>query len=139
MVLMHQPAPLMPTAKPRITVTLEPHSHEVLSRLSRLGGDSMSALVAQYVELAIPSLERLVVAMERVHEAPQEIRQGFAAAVAEAERDVMPALEQAARQADLFLSRAEASASTAAVGAQPSKAVRRRPAARARAVRTPGQ
>ncbi len=139
MVLMHQPAPLMPTVKPRITVTLEPHSHEVLSRLSRLGGDSMSSLVAQYVELAIPSLERLVVAMERVHEAPQEIREGFAAAVAEAERDVMPVLEQASRQADMFLSRAEASATAAAVGAPPPKAGRRRPAAKARALRTPGQ
>lgn len=93
----------MPTSKPRITITLEPHAHEVLSRLSAAGGDSMSAIVSQFVDMALPSLERVVVLLERARAAPQEARAGLAAAVERAERTVMPALLAAVDQADLFL------------------------------------
>ena len=93
----------MPTAKPRITVTLEPHAHEVLSRLSRVGGDSMSTLVTQLLDVALPSLERAVVVLERAAAAPQEARAGLAAALDRAEREALPALMKAIDQRDLFL------------------------------------
>ena len=100
----------MPTAKPRITITLEPHTHEVLTRLSAAGGQSMSSIVADYVALAVPSLERLVVVLEQARQAPQEAQSGLAAALERAERQLLPALASALDQNDLFLSDLEASA-----------------------------
>jgi len=110
----------MPTTKPRITITLEPHAHEVLSRLSAAGGDSMSAIVAQFVDMALPSLERVVVVLERARSAPQEARAGLAAAVERAERAVMPALLAAVDQADLFLSEVSQEAAQTAQGGRAS-------------------
>jgi hypothetical protein len=94
----------MPTKKPRITITLEPHAHEVLARLSAASGDSMSEIVAGFVDLAIPSLERVVVVLERAKAAPQEVRAGLASALDRADRALMPALVAAMDQNDLFLS-----------------------------------
>lgn len=94
----------MPTAKPRITITLEKHSHEVLTRLSAASGDSMSQIVASFVDLALPSLERVVVVLEQARAAPEKVRAGLVAAVERAERDMLPAMVEALDQSDLFLS-----------------------------------
>ena len=93
----------MSTTKPRITVTLEPRHHEVLSRLSAASGDSMSQIVSGFVGLAIPSLERVVVALERARAAPEEVRSGLLAALEKADREMMPLLEATSGQADMFL------------------------------------
>ena len=122
----------MSTSKPRITVTLEPHAHEVLARLSAAGGESMSALVAQFVTVALPSLERLVVVLERARTAPQEARAGLAAAIERAERKLLPALKDAQDMGDLFLFDLEAVPKSGATGAlaqpgrQPASALDRR-------------
>jgi uncharacterized protein (DUF1778 family) len=97
----------MSTTKPRITITLEPHHHEVLSRASSASGESMSQIVAQFVATAVPSLERLVVVMERANTASQEVRAGLVAAVDRAERQLMPELLKSLDQADMFLAEAE--------------------------------
>ena len=97
------PGTHMPTIKPRITITLEPQSHEVLSRLSASTHQSMASIVTEILDTAIPSLERVVVVMERAASATQEVRDGVAAAVERAERELMPALLAAAGQSDLFL------------------------------------
>jgi len=102
----------MPTAKPRITVTLEPHTYEVLSRLSAVGGESMSALVAQFIDVSVPSLERLVVVLERAKAAPKEAHAGLLAAVERAERTLMPALQQASDMGDLFIADVERGATS---------------------------
>lgn len=117
----------MSTSKPRITVTLEPHAYEVISRLSAVGGESMSALVSQFVEVSLPSLERLVVVLERARSAPEEARAGLAAAVERAERTLLPALMNAQDMGDMFLGDVE-SASMRGVP-QAAGAKRRRPAA----------
>ena len=93
----------MSTTKPRITVTLEPRTYEVLSRLSAAGGDSMSALVSQVVDVAVPSLERVVAILERAKAAPQEALAGLSAAIDRAERQLLPALMEAQGQSDLFV------------------------------------
>lgn len=93
----------MSTIKPRVTVTLEPRAHEVLSRLSVAIGDSMSKIIAGFVDLAIPSLERLVVVLERAKTAPQEVRAGMAAALDRADAQLIPALLDSVGQADLWL------------------------------------
>jgi hypothetical protein len=98
----------MSTKKPRITITLEPRSYEVLSRLSAVGGDSMSQIVSQFVDLALPSLERLVLVLERARSATKETHVGLAAALERAERDLIPALESTLKQRDMFFSVLEA-------------------------------
>ena len=120
----------MPTTKPRITVTLEPHTYDVLSRLSAVGGESMSALVAQFVDVSVPSLERMVVVLERAKSAPQEARAGLLAAVERAERTLLPALMQAQDMGDLFIADLDHGSMR---GATPAPAQRERAAAPASA------
>lgn len=103
----------MPTTRPRITITLDPRSHEVLTRLSAASGDSMSQIVAGFVDLAVPSLERVVAVLERAKAAPAEARAGLAAAIERAERDVIPDLQAAVGQWDMFLSEAAAGGTAA--------------------------
>lgn len=123
----------MSTTKPRITVTLEPRAHEVLSRLSAAGGESMSQIVAGFVELAIPSLERVVVVLERAKAAPEEVRAGLSAALDRADRQLIPALTSALDQTDLFLADAlQASAPQPAADASAPRPARGRRKAAAR-------
>lgn len=101
---------VMPTSNPRLTITLDRHSYEVLSRLSAATHQSKAAIVVDILSLAIPSLERVTVIMERAQTAPQEVRDGIAAAIERAERDYLPVLQEAARSVDLFIGQAETSA-----------------------------
>jgi hypothetical protein len=98
----------MPTAKPRITLTLEAHPYEVLSRLSRASGVSMASHVSALIDAALPPMERMVVVLERANAAPEEVRAGLVAAVERAERDLMPRIEAALDQGDMFLASVEA-------------------------------
>lgn len=82
----------------------------------------MSSIVAQYVELAVPSLERVVVVLEQARAAPAEARAGLTAAIERAERDLMPAIQAAMRQGDLFLGDvAKASAPAGDAQAEPGR------------------
>lgn len=94
----------MATTKPRITVTFEPRTYEVLSRFSRAGGQSMSQVVADIIQLAVPSFERVVVVMERAAAAPQEVRDGMRQAIEKADQTLVPRLLESLDQSDMFLS-----------------------------------
>lgn len=104
----------MPTAKPRITITLSTTTHETLSRLSVVSGESMSSIVAQVVDLAVPSLGRLGVVLEQARDAPKEARAGLLSAIDRAERDLLPAMTSSIAQADMFLTDLAAAAGSAA-------------------------
>lgn len=79
----------------------------------------MSQILAGFVELAIPSLERVVVVLERARSAPQEVRAGLAAAFERADMDLIPQLEAMQKQGEMFLDRAASVATeVAAVGAR---------------------
>jgi hypothetical protein len=120
----------MSTTKPRITVTLERHTHEVLTRLSAASGESMSQIVAGFVDMSIPSLERVVVLLERARAAPEEVRVGLVAAIERAERDLIPGLMDNMAQGDMWLESMVAAAAPAeppadAPAAQPAQAAPR--------------
>jgi hypothetical protein len=123
----------MSTTKPRITVTLEPRTYEVISRLSAVGGESMSQIVAQFVDLAVPSLERVVVILERAKSAPEKVRAGLAASIERAEADMLPAMLSSVGQFDMFLEDAVRSSASDASAQR----VRRGRSAPARAASTP--
>ena len=91
----------MATSKPRITITLEPHAHEVLARLSALNKESMSSLVSGLLDVALPSLERTVAMLERIVAAPGETKAGLAASLARAESQLGVIAQELLRQQDL--------------------------------------
>jgi hypothetical protein len=51
---------LMPTQNPRINVTVKPSTFAKVQELSRITGNSMSAIVAEILEHSEPVFERLV-------------------------------------------------------------------------------
>ena len=104
----------MPTTNPRIALTLPQHRYDLLKRLADLQGVSMASIVSEILETAEPVFERMCVAMEAVKAAPKELHAGLLSSFLEAESKVMPFLEQAAAQSDLFLSRSEAVAPVSA-------------------------
>jgi hypothetical protein len=63
----------MPTTKPRITLTLSDHQHEVLQGLSELQGQSMSSIIVELLDTSMPVLERLQSILSAAAAAPQEV------------------------------------------------------------------
>lgn len=97
----------VPTTNPRIALTLPPHRYELLRRLADLQGVSMASIVGELLETVEPVFERMCVAIESVKSAPQEMHAGLLKSFLEAEAKVMPLLEEASAQSDLFLASAE--------------------------------
>lgn len=108
--LMERP---MPTKKPRITITLDQPTYETLSRLSTVGGDSMSEIVTGFLAVCVPSMERMVVVMEQANRAPEQAKAGLAAAIAKVEESILPAMALQLDQGDMFLSEVVNAAVTA--------------------------
>lgn len=113
----------MATLKPRITITLEPHVHEVLRRLSAAGGQSMSSLVTDFLDVAVPPMERMVVVLEEAARMPHKAREELRASVERAEATLLPALAAAADQTDLFI--ADATKAVRSGRASPAQRVKR--------------
>lgn len=131
------------TKKPRITITLEPRAYEIITRLSAAGGSSMSEIVSGFIEVALGPMERMVVLMEQANDAPEEARVAVAAAVAQAERELLPGMTAMVAQNDMFLGALESAVgvSDAGLAPAPSGAALPHTAAPARASRkrsTPG-
>jgi len=59
----------MPTAKPRLQVTLRPHTYLLLGRLAKLRKTSKAAIVSEFVEEIAPVLQRVVAVMDKAAEA----------------------------------------------------------------------
>jgi hypothetical protein len=93
----------MSTSKPRITITLEPRVYDIVSRLSKAGGESMSQIVTGFLEVAVPPMERMVVLMEQANAAPEEAKAGLASSLARAEARILPSLLNAIDQSDMFV------------------------------------
>lgn len=77
----------MPTAKPRITITLTEHQHHVLSALSRHQKLSMSSIVVDFLDSTMPVLERLVHVLEHAASAPQSVRDQIRQSAEDAEKE----------------------------------------------------
>lgn len=64
----------MPTANPRLTVTLKPSTFAQLREVSRLTGNSQSALIGDILEQAEPVFSRLIQVLSAAEFAKQELR-----------------------------------------------------------------
>ncbi len=69
----------MPTLNPRISITLKPSLAAVLRELSRLAGNSQSAIVAEMLEASQPIFEKMVMVMHAAAKVKDAARQDMAA------------------------------------------------------------
>lgn len=97
----------MPTAKPRIAVTLNPYVHETVKRLAELQGRSRGAVVADLLEAVHPPLMRTVALMEAARDAPEQVKQGLRGTIQEMERELQGSVGDGIRQMDYLLSDVE--------------------------------
>lgn len=64
----------MPTANPRVSVTLTPETAAILRKLSTLTGESVSATVGDLLRQSVPVFERMVKVLEAAHRARETLR-----------------------------------------------------------------
>lgn len=93
----------MPTLKPRIAVTLEPSTYEVIERLAVLQKRSRGAVVADLLESVSPALSRTVALLEAAQEAPERVKEGLIAVVKGLHQDLIEATGEANREVQLCL------------------------------------
>jgi hypothetical protein len=115
----------MPTANPRVNVTLPPSLDDLVSRLARVEGASKSQVLRELLEAAEPALRRAVALMEAAEGATEAVRKGLAQSLFEHQLGVEAALDVAIRQAeiqDLADQAQRATLKRARAGAEPSPA-----------------
>jgi len=92
----------MPTAKPRITITLTEQQHHVLQSLSDLQGESMSGIVVDLLETALPVLERVGAILQAAKDAPASAKQKLRESLDMAEAGMLPMASGLINQLDLL-------------------------------------
>lgn len=86
----------MTTSKPRVLVTLDPDTYEVLRRLAEVTARSMSSIIAQAFVSAAPALRASLVAAELADKQFWTADEKLCEAVGEAQRTLAIAASQAA-------------------------------------------
>lgn len=109
----------MATDKPRITLTLEPEWHDVLSRLAALQGRPMSKVIGELLQEIMPILSRLTSALEEVQRANVDAKLKFLEGADRAERELMPIVDAVRSQLYLFLAGARDAGGDPAGGVVP--------------------
>ena len=93
----------MPTIKPRIAVTLNQNTFEVIARMASLQGCSRGSVVAELLDSVAPSLSRTVALMEAAAQAPKQVRDGLRAVVENTHDDLVRVSGDAIQQLDFLL------------------------------------
>lgn len=97
----------MATSKPRITITLNEKSYSLLKTINECTGQPMSVFVAEMLESARPTLERMAVTFQKIKRAQDDERSRFLRNVDEAQAAIEPVVMETLGQFDLFLGRIE--------------------------------
>jgi hypothetical protein len=100
----------MPTAKPRIQVTLTEHQYEVIRALTSASGQSMSAFLSEIVELSMPTFERMAATFQKLKDVQRFEAEKLAKGLHEANAALEPVAERAVREFSKFLDTVEAAA-----------------------------
>lgn len=106
----------MATNKPRITITLSKHQHDVLRAISECGGQPMSTFVSEMLEAALPTLQRMAVTFQKVKQAQVQERGKFLESMDRAQAAIEPVVMNMVDQFDLFLNRMDEAAGGAPDG-----------------------
>lgn len=94
----------MPTAKPRIAVTLNEHTFEVIARMAELQGCSRGSVVADLLESVSPVLGRTVALLEAAAAAPKQVRDGLRGVVEDTHEQLVGVAGDSILQMDWLLS-----------------------------------
>jgi hypothetical protein len=94
----------MPTIKPRVQVTLESSTHEVIQRLAALQGRTRGSIIAELLDEVAPALTRTVALLEAAAAAPEQVRAGLRNVVEGVHRDLVAASGDSVGQLDILLS-----------------------------------
>lgn len=89
---------IMPTRKRRLSVTLPDECSAELDRLSALSGQSVSSIIGELVEQAMPILARMSQALEDYAAADAEKQRTMVAALERAHSDLLPDAESVIRR-----------------------------------------
>ena len=92
----------MPTAKPRLQITLTRPQHELLTNLARLQERSASSIVTELLDQVLPVLERVAVVLQAATRAQESAKEGLKGSLESAERDMRPHVAAALGQLDLL-------------------------------------
>jgi hypothetical protein len=95
----------MPTIKPRVAITLEPHTHEVISRLAKLQGVSRGAVIVDLLESVEPALARTFALLEAASRAPDQVKQGLRSVVEGVHDELVSVSGDGIKQMDWLLER----------------------------------
>lgn len=106
----------MATTKPRITITLTEHQHDVLKSISAASGSSMSSLAGELIEVSLPALERMANTFQKLRNAHTIERAKMVEAMEESLAVLEPIAAAAVDQFDLFLGVIDDAAGGAADG-----------------------
>jgi hypothetical protein len=112
----------MPTSKPRITITLTDHQHEVLSSLAKVQKISMSSIVVDFLESTMPVLERLAVVLESAANAPQSVKDQIRLSAESAEKEYGHLPAELGQQLDFMVRVAGGAAALSGEESQPAAA-----------------
>lgn len=78
----------MPTEKPRVTVTLNRVTYEVIAELAKLQKRSKGAVIAEYLDTVQEPLSRLVALLQTANEAPGRFRRELAGVLVEQQVEI---------------------------------------------------
>lgn len=109
----------MATQKPRITVTLEPHVYEVLTKLAGLQGGSRSGIISDLMESVTPIFERTCYVLQLAETANTGMNKDIKASMERSDTKLQEMMADAMGQLDIFsmdLIRASKDDSGGAVG-----------------------
>ena len=79
----------MATSKPRITITLNQRTYDVIKSIGDLGNGTMSGFVSEMLDSALPTLERMAVTFQAIQKAQTAERGKFLASMDRAQADYM--------------------------------------------------
>ena len=130
----------MPTAKPRITITLSERQHELLSAMGKAQKVSMSSIVVELLDTAVPVLERVMELITAASNAPKEAIEQLKRSLDAAEGEMLGMQKEAMGQLDLLVKEAGGGGSARRrAPAPPGAAVRKtaKPPSTNRGVRIP--
>lgn len=88
----------MPTQKRRVSVTLEDNQSAELDRLAALSGQSVSSIIGELIEQALPVLQRMSEAMEAYSAADADKQRVMLAGLERAHAELLPDAEEVLRR-----------------------------------------
>ena len=93
----------MPTDKPRITITLNPHVYATLKRMSELGGQPMSTIISELLDSVHDPFMRTVALLDAAAQAPKQIKDGLRQSFEAVERELYGAVGYTSAQMDWLI------------------------------------